>query len=344
MRLPTSGVELETFQIGERTVGTGQPVYLIAEIGSNHDGDRHRAVELVRAAADAGADAVKFQSFTAAGLSRRGEPSFAQLERLALPDEWHRPLREAAHAYGIEFLSTPFSEERADFLAALGVPAFKIASGDLTHHALLQHVAGFGRPLLLSTGLAELAEVHAAVTAIRDVAEVDLALLHCVAAYPPQPEQMNLRSLGVLARQFAVPVGFSDHSPGGAATLAAVALGACVIERHVTFDRGLPGPDHGYALTFEEFAELGRSVRALEAALGTGNVAPAPCEKDGRALGRRSVHAARGLAAGTVLSPLLWKLVRPADGVPADETSELIGRRLVRDVAEDQPITWADVA
>ncbi len=343
MMLPGLGVETSSISIGERIVGVGQPAFVIAEVGSNHDGHLDRAIALVHAAADAGADAVKFQSFTAEGLSRRSEPSYAVLERLALPDDWHGQLRETALARGIEFLSTPFSEERADFLAALGVPAFKIASGDLTHHALLRHVAGIGRPVLVSTGLADLVEIEAAVKAIRGAGHVDLALLHCVAAYPPRMEEMNLRSIEVLARHFGVPVGFSDHSPGCAASLAAVALGSCLIERHVTFDRALAGPDHGYALTVAEFAEMIRSIRALEATLGAAGVAPAACEKDGRRFGRRSLHAVRDLAAGTVLSPPLWKLVRPAEGIPADEAADVIGRRLVRSIAEDQPIRWADV-
>lgn len=343
MMLPGLGVEMPSFSIGERIVGPGQPVYVIAEVGSNHDGHLDRAIALVHAAADVGADAVKFQSFTAEGLSRRGEPSYAVLERLALPDDWHGRLRETALSRGIEFLSTPFSEERADFLAALGVPAFKIASGDLTHHPLLRHVAGIGRPVLVSTGLADLEEIGDAVSALRGGGEVALALLHCVAAYPPRAEELNLRSIAVLASRFGVPVGFSDHSPGCSASLAAVAMGACLIERHVTFDRALSGPDHGYALTVAELAEMVCSVRALEATLGTARVAPASCEKDGRRFGRRSVHAARDLAVGTVLSPPLWKLVRPAEGVPADEASELVGRRLARSVAADQPIRWADV-
>ncbi|MGH0033716.1 MAG: N-acetylneuraminate synthase family protein [Myxococcota bacterium] len=331
-------------RIGDRPIGHERPTYLIAEVGSNHDGSLDRALELVRAAAEAGADAVKFQSFTADGITRTREPAFPILERLAVPDPWHAPLFEEARARGIDFLSTPFDEGRADLLARIGVPAFKIASGDLTHHALLAHVASLGRPVLLSTGLADQREIERAVAVLEDAGCRQLVLLHCVAAYPPCWEDLNLRAVRTLDREFAWPVGLSDHSPGHDAVVAALALGACVVEKHVTYDRQATGPDHAYALTFDEFASMVAAVRHTEQALGDGRLAPADCEKDGRRLGRRSVHAACDLAAGVELRPSMWKIVRPAEGVAADEAPELVGRRLRRPVGSDEPISWDDVA
>ncbi len=338
------GPSIPNLRIGERIIGEDQPTYVIAEIGCNHDGQLERARELVRAAAASGADAVKFQSFTADGLSRRGEPAHPILEQLAVPDGWHEALFEEAARNEIHFLSTPFDEERADLLAQLGVPAFKIASGDLTHHGLLRHVAAFGRPVLLSTGLADRREIHRAVRTLREAGGHDLVLLHCVAAYPPRWEELNLRAVATLRAELGPFVGLSDHSPGHEAVVAAVALGARVVEKHVTTDRALPGPDHAYALDFDEFAAMVAAVRRTEAALGDGRLGTADCEKDGRLLGRRSVHAAIDLEAGVELQPTLWRIVRPAEGVPADEAEDLVGRRLARAIRSGQPIRREDLA
>lgn len=331
---------VSTFQIDGRTVGPGSPTYVIAEIGSNHDGDLDTARAMIRAAAEAGADAVKFQSFTADGLTRRGEPAHPILERLTLPDDWHPALRDAAADVGLHFLSTPFDEERARLLRGVGVPAFKIASGDLTHAPLLRAVAAYARPLIVSTGMATLDEVRGAVEAIRAAGDPPLALLHCVSCYPARPEDMNLRAVVTLARSFGVPVGLSDHTPGHAMVLAAVALGATIVEKHVTFDRAREGPDHFYAMTFGELAAMVSDIRAVERALGDGVKAPIAREADGLRQGRRSVHAAVDIPAGASIEPTMLKVVRPASGVAPTSLEQLIGRRARIAIANDTALQW----
>ncbi len=346
-------------KLGERTLGDGAPCLVIAEIGSNHDGSLERALTLIDAAAAAGADAVKFQSFRAATLLARRrllpsggwEPAaaYATLERLELAAEWHVSLRDRARERGVLFLSTPFDEERASLLAALGVPAFKVASGDLTHVPLLRRIGSFGRPVLLSTGLATQEEVDVALAAIADGAGTrerrpPVVLLHCVSLYPLQPGDANLRALATLRAHYGCPVGWSDHSPGHTLALGAVALGACVVEKHFTDDRSRPGPDHPFAMEPAEFRDLVSAVRELEAALGDGQKRPQRDEEGERTWARRSVHAARPLGAGAVLEARDLKIVRPALGLPPADFASLLGRRLGRALETDEPLRAGDCA
>jgi sialic acid synthase SpsE len=345
--------------LGERALGDGAPALLIAEIGSNHDGDLERALDLVDAAADAGADAVKFQSFRAATLLARRWPApdggwkaaeaYPVLERLEVPAEWHARLRERAHARGVVFLSTPFDVERARLLAALGVPAFKVASGDLTHVPLLRALGSFGRPIVLSTGLATPAEIEAALAVIAEGAGAaerrpPVVLLHCVSLYPLAPGDANLRALATLRARFGCPVGWSDHSPGHTLALGAIALGACVVEKHFTDDRRRRGPDHPIAMEPAEFRAMAAAVRELECGLGDGEKRPRPGEEPERRWARRSVYAARALVTGTVLAEADLKVVRPAIGLAPAAVDRLIGRRLVRPLAVDEPLAAEDVA
>jgi sialic acid synthase SpsE len=346
-------------RIGDRPVGAGAPCFVIAEVGSNHDGSLERACALIDRAAEAGADAVKFQSFRAASLlarRRRGadggwEPSAAYptLERLEVPAEWHSPLRDRAQAAGVVFLSTAFDEERATLLAALGVPAMKVASGDLTHLPLLRRIGAFGRPVLLSTGLATTEEIGAAVAAVEEGAggatrRPPIVLLHCVSLYPLRPGDANLRALATLGRRFDCPVGWSDHSPGWTLALGAVALGASVIEKHLTDDRSRPGPDHPFAMEPREFRAMVEAVREIEAALGDGEKRPRPDEEAERTWARRSLHAARPLGRGAVLAARDVKVVRPALGLPPAALPTILGRRLVRALEADEPIRAEDCA
>jgi N-acetylneuraminate synthase/N,N'-diacetyllegionaminate synthase len=342
--------------LADREIGDGAPTFVIAEIGSNHDGELERALALVDAAAEAGADAVKFQSFRAAGLIARRWPenggwkaaeAYPVLERLEMPAEWHAPLKERARERGVLFMSTPFDEGRAALLAALGVPAFKVASGDLTHHPLLRTLASYGRPILLSTGLAEPDEIAAALDAIEDGAGAPervppVVLLHCVSLYPLRPGDANLRALEPLRARFGCLVGWSDHSPGHTLALGAVALGACVIEKHVTDDRSRRGPDHPYAMEPREFRAMIDAIRELESGLGDGAKRPRPDEQPERRWARRSVYAARSLPAGTTLEPNDLKIVRPALGLEPDAVLHLIGRKLRRALAVDEPIREED--
>jgi len=345
--------------LGDRQLGDGAPAYVIAEIGSNHDGSLDRALALIDAAAGAGADAVKFQSFRAEGLLARRWPApgggwrsaeaFPILERLEVPPEWHAPLRDRARERHVAFLSTPFDEGRAALLAALGMPAFKVASGDLTHLPLLRRLGGYHRPVLLSTGLATDAEIAAALDAIAAGAGAPerrppVVLLHCVSLYPLRPGDANLRVLPGLRERHGCLVGWSDHSPGHTLAVGAVALGACVIEKHFTDDRRRPGPDHSFAMEPADLRAMVDAVRELEAGLGDGTKQPRPDETPERRWARRSIYAARPLPAGKVLEAADLKVVRPALGLPPSALDGLIGRRLARPLEADQPLATEDCA
>ena len=331
--------------IGKRRVGDGEPVFIIAEVGSNHDGKLEQAKQLIAAAKQCGADAVKFQSFTAAQLVSPGyETLYQAFRKVEMPGAWHRELVEFAASQDIIFMSTPFDEGVASLLDQLGVAAFKIASGDMTDHPLLRHVAGFHKAVILSTGMAELSEVEEAVEVIRQAGNNDIILLHCVSNYPPLAEDINLRAMVTMHEALGLPVGFSDHSPGITADIGAVALGACVIEKHVTIDKTLPGPDHPYALEVDEFADMVRQLRFLEAALGNGVKAPVPGEVPERRLARRGVYAATAIPKGTVIEKRMLKIVRPRmDALEPGKIETVLGRKAKKDIAAEEPIRGDEV-
>jgi N-acetylneuraminate synthase/N,N'-diacetyllegionaminate synthase len=343
--------------IGSRAIGPGEPVLVIAEAGVNHNGDVDLACRLVDAAADAGADAVKFQTFKAdrvAGPAAAkaayqlettdpGETQLEMLRRLELGREQLEEVRARCVAGRILFLSTPFDEESVDLLDELGVPAFKIPSGDVTNWPLLRHVATKGKPVLLSTGMSYLGEVDDAVRVLRDAGCRELALLHCVTSYPTRAEDANLRAMRTMADAFGVPVGFSDHTEGLAVAVAAVALGACVLEKHLTLNRSLPGPDQAASLEPAEFHTLVAEVRAVEAALGDGRKQPAQREAANRPIVRRSVAAAVDLPAGTVLRREMLCALRPAAGLAPAVTDQLVGRTTIRPLVAGELVTWSDL-
>jgi N,N'-diacetyllegionaminate synthase len=339
-------------------VVSGAPTYVIAEAGVNHDGSEETALDLVDAALDAGADAIKFQSFDPSAIAvddaplaeyqRAAEDARSQvlmLERLRLSDAAFARLAEHCRRRGITFLSTPFDEPSAAMLADLGVPAYKVGSGELTNLPFLRSLASRGLPLLVSTGMAELTDVESAVLSIGEAGAPPLALLHCVSSYPTPPEQANLRAMDTLREAFpGVPVGYSDHCLGIEISLAAVARGAAILERHLTLNRGRPGPDHAASLEPDELAELVRRVRLVEQALGTGVKEPQPAERDTRLVARRSLVALRDLEAGEVLSDETIGAKRPAGGLPPSALDELVGRRLARPLRRDEQISWEHVA
>ena len=347
---------MATITIESRSIGAGAPVYVIAEIGVNHNGDPERALALVDIAADAGADAVKLQTFDPpqlvaagtpqAGYQRERAPATDQLEMLrglVLERSALQRLVDHAHRRGVHFLSTPFDHGSVAVLRELGVPAWKVGSGDLTNHPLLRVVAQDGRPVILSTGMADLDEIHAAVAVLREGTQA-IALLHCVSSYPTPPDEANLRAMDTLAA--AVPdavIGYSDHCLGPLATLAAVARGAAVIERHITLDRTLPGPDHAISLEPGELHELVTQIRSVEAMLGGGDKRPSPAERDVMAVARRSVVAERDLPAGTTLAGADLGIRRPGTGLAPSRLAELIGRRLARAVAAGAPLHEDDL-
>jgi N-acetylneuraminate synthase len=332
-------------EIAGRRVGPGQPCFIIAEAGVNHNGSLDMAIQLVDAAASAGADAVKFQTFSAERLAVRDAPTadyqrnagmeesqFEMLRRLELNAMDHEALVARCRQRKILFLSTPFDEGSCDLLESLDVPALKLASGELTNTGLLRHAAHTGRPLIISTGMATLREVARAVDSVRDAGNRELALLHCVSDYPADPADANVRALVTMREAFGVPTGFSDHTEGATVALAAVALGASVLEKHLTLDRLLRGPDHRSSIEPGEFRQLVQAVRTVEAALGDGRKAPVAAEAGIAMAARKSLVAASFISRGTVLTPAMVVLRRPGTGLAPGLLESLVGRRLARDV------------
>jgi N,N'-diacetyllegionaminate synthase len=348
---------VRALHIAGRPVGPGAPCFVIAEAGVNHNGDMDMAARLVDAAADAGADAVKFQTFRADRLAVEDAPKApyqladgaeesqaAMLRRLELKPEAHRGLQEHCARRGILFLSTPFDEVSADLLETLDVPAFKLGSGEVTNWPLLAHIARKGRPLILSTGMSTLDEVAAAVAVVRDAGDPPLALLHCVSAYPAPAEEANLHAMGALTEAFGVPVGFSDHSVGNDVSLAAVALGARIIEKHFTLDRTLPGPDHAASIEPDELTALVAGVRRVESALGSGVKAPTGAEAANIGVVRRSVGAVVDIPAGARIEAGMLAMVRPATGIPPARVGEVLGRTAARVIGAGSLLVWEDLA
>lgn len=308
--------------------------FLIAEAGVNHNGDLALALRLVDAAKAAGADAVKFQTFRAERLvSATAAPdSYSMLQRLELSAEMHLRIFEHCRNVEIIFLSTPFDEESADLLERLSVPAFKIASGEITHLPFLRHVAKKKKPILLSTGMATLREVREAIRTLKSAGANELALLHCTSLYPTRAEDANLRAITTLKKIYKMPVGYSDHTLGFEAALGAVALGANIVEKHFTLDKALPGPDHAMSADPSELAALVRQIRSLEKALGSGVKEPAPNEFFTAAISRRSLVTLKSIREGEKLTSHSIGIKRPGTGLPPRMLSKVVGRRTRRDI------------
>lgn len=331
---------VSVIDIAGHKVGVGRSCFIVAEAGVNHNGSLEMARRLVDVAVRAGVNAVKFQTFKAERLVTGDAPKakyqmettgavesqYEMLRRLELSSETHRNLMAYCQQQGLLFMSTPFDEESADFLAGLGMVVFKIPSGEITNLPFLAHVARKGKPMIVSTGMANLGEVEAAVKTIENAGNQDLVLLHCVSYYPADPADVNLYAMRTMATAFGVPVGYSDHTLGIEVALAAVALGACVIEKHFTLDRSLPGPDHRASLEPDELAALVQGIRTVEAALGHGRKEPAISEMDTAAVARKSLVAARDIPAGTALSEELIAVKRPGTGLPPAMRPYLVGR------------------
>ncbi len=338
-------------------IAQGQPPFIIAEAGVNHNGKTSLALELVDAAAAGGAQAIKFQTFDPAALVTRHarqaayqtantgttQSQFDMLQRLALPLEAWREIKTCCDERGLVFLSSPFDLASAQLLADLDIAAFKLGSGELTNHPLLARIASMGWPMILSTGMATLDEVQDARDVLAAHGNPPTAWLHCVSAYPAPPEATNLRAMDSLRMIVGDPVGLSDHALGWAVSLAAVARGACILEKHLTLSRTMPGPDHAASLEPAEFAQMVEQVRIVASAMGDGVKKPAACELDARAVARKSIVAARDLPAGHRLTPDDLAIKRPGDGLSPQSMSKIVGCTLRKAVAEDQPILADDV-
>ncbi len=344
---------MNAVEIATRAIGPGHPCCVIAEAGVNHNGDLALAKRLIDAAVEAGADAVKFQTFRADRLASAAAPKAAyqlratdrresqreMLRRLELSEPAHRALMAHCRQRRILFLSSAFEEVSADLLHRLSVRAFKIPSGEITNLPFLGHVARMGRPMIVSTGMATLEEVEQAMQTIRQAKNDQVILLHCVSDYPADPSDANLRAMHTMAEAFHVPVGYSDHTPGIEVALAAVALGACVIEKHLTLGRQLDGPDHHASIEPQEFVALVKGIRTVEAALGDGIKRPSASEHDVAAVARKSVVAAKDIPTGTRLTAELLAIQRPGTGIPPSMLAQVIGRTAVNDIPAETVLT-----
>lgn len=328
--------------IGAQSVGPNLPCMIIAEAGVNHNGSLDMALRLVDAAAEAGADVIKFQTFKSEEVvspiapkadyqmrtTGAAESQLDMVRKLELSQQAFATLSRYCRQRGLVFLSTPFDYGSVDLLQALDVPAFKIPSGEITNLPFLTYIARQGKPIIMSTGMSHLDEVVTAVETLGAAGAVDLVLLHCVSNYPALASSVNLRAMKTLEEHFAVPVGYSDHTEGIEIPLAAAALGACVVEKHFTLDRTLPGPDHRASLEPGELAAMVKGIRNVQAALGDGRKVPVATESNTAAVARRSLVAACNLAAGTVLTEADIAIRRPGTGLPPTALPELVGRRL----------------
>lgn len=341
-----------TMEIDGHQLEPDAPAFFIAEAGVNHNGEIEIARKLIDVAADAGADAVKFQTFTtdrlvtdrAKTVAYQNEavdgPTDQQeiLEGVELSRDTHLELSEYAHTAGVTFLSTPFDRASASFLADIGVPAIKLGSGELTNEPLLRHAAGLARPLIISTGMATVDEVANAVAWLEDEDPVSFALLQCTSEYPTNPKDVNLRVMTVLRERFDVPTGLSDHTVSTVVPGMAVAAGARIVEKHFTLDRGMEGPDHAASLEPDELAESVECVRLADQIRGSARKRPTSTELRNRIQVRKSLHAARDLEEGVVLEDSDLTVSRPADGLPPYELSAVLGRRTARALATGEPI------
>jgi N-acetylneuraminate synthase/N,N'-diacetyllegionaminate synthase len=341
--------------IGSKVIGSGSKVFVVAEIGINHNGSVSQAEKMIAAAAKSGADAVKFQSFRADRLlipsrdryaqqSDGAESAYQMLRRCELSFEDQEKLKKHADDQGVIFMSTPFDEESVDFLDSLGVPVFKVASADITHVPLLRHIASKGKPVLLSTGMSFLSEVADATWNLRSAGAKEIVLMHCVSTYPAASQHMNLRALQTLRSYFELSVGLSDHSEGILLSLVAVALGAVVIEKHFTLDKQANGPDHKASMDPADLKLLIRSLREVESSLGDGRKRPSDVEEESRLLGRRSVVAAVDIRANETIAPWMLTFKRPGSGLEPRNWEKLIGMIARRNIGKDTILQWEDLA
>lgn len=347
-------MELRKVQIADRIIGHDHRCFIIAEVGVNHNGNLELAQKLINIAQEAGADAVKFQTFKVDHFITREAPmadyqiqntgsretQYEMLKRLELSPKAHRELIHECHKKKILFLSTPFDEESADLLDHLGVAAFKIASGEITNIPFLSYVAKKKKPMIVSTGMADLSEVRRAVDVIRKAGTEKLILLHCVSNYPANPTDINLRAMKTMEESFNVPVGYSDHTLGNEIAFAAVALGASTIEKHFTLDRNLPGPDHRASLTPEELLSLVQGIRKIETSLGDGRKVPTPNEQKTALSARKSLVAARNIPAGTTLREELIAIKRPGTGLAPILREQIVGKKLCVDITVGTLFSW----
>ena len=339
--------------IRDRKIGDTQPVYIIAEMSANHNQDFDEAVKIINAAKEAGADAVKLQTYTPdtitldcdndyfriKGTIWEGKNLYELYKEAYTPLEWQPKLKKIANDLGMDLFSTPFDHTAVDFLEKMGVPVYKVASLELVDIPLLRKIAQTGKPIIMSTGMATLAEIDEAVSAIRQAGANQLALLKCTSAYPAPPDEMNLRTISHLAEAFGVPTGLSDHTLGIAVPVAAVALGACIIEKHFTLLRDIPGPDSAFSLEPHEFKEMVDAIRTTEKALGKVCYEITEKQKSGREF-RRSLFVVIDVKKGEIFTEENVRSIRPGHGLHTKFLDQIIGRKSKNFIEKGTPLAW----
>ncbi|SDK80149.1 N-acetylneuraminate synthase [Modicisalibacter muralis] len=332
--------------------------FVIAEAGVNHNGSLKLALELVESAQGCGADAVKFQTFKAerlvtreavtAAYQQRAMPDsmsqYAMLKSLELSEADFRQIHQHCRACGIEFLSSPFDEISAAFLHELGMRTFKVPSGEITNIPLLETIGGLGKAVILSTGMCWLGEVEAALRTLKKVGAAEITLLHCVTEYPAPYDEINLSAMATLSNAFGVKVGYSDHTAGIEIPIAAVAMGATVIEKHFTLDAAMSGPDHAASMEPGDFQRMVQAIRHVESARGDGLKQPAPCERANLDVVRKSIAAGQNITEGEIITRSDLTMKRPGTGLPPSLLETIIGRRAARTIGADQLLDWRDLA
>ncbi|HMM58955.1 MAG TPA: N-acetylneuraminate synthase [Candidatus Rifleibacterium sp.] len=343
-------------KIGKFEIGENRPCFIIAEAGSNHNRDFNNAKKLIDVAVEAGADAVKFQIFSAEAIYSKKTPmaSYLKKEKLAkdnetlwdvikrieIPRQWTPDLMAYCREKGIMFLSTPFDLKAVDELEASGVEAYKVASFEITHLPMLRKISATGKPIILSTGMASLEDIEVALKAVKEGGNSQVALLHCAIAYPPKYEDINLRAMDTMKQAFQVPVGFSDHTMGHVTDVAAVARGACIIEKHFTLSRKQEGPDPPFSLEPHELKEMITAIRQTEKILGSPFKQHTVAENELYRIARRSLVAAVKIPAGTKITEDMIAVKRPGFGIPVRHMEIVIGRTAKVDIDEDDILTW----
>ncbi|MDQ7837906.1 MAG: pseudaminic acid synthase [Thermodesulfobacteriota bacterium] len=339
-------------EINGRPVGGGYPVYIVAELSANHRQEFDRAVELVKAAKAAGADAVKLQTYTpdtmticcdnrhfqiGKGTLWENRSLYDLYDEAYMPWEWQPKLKAIAEDLGMDLFSAAFDHSAVDFLEEMGVPVHKVASFEIVDIPLIEKMAQTGKPLIISTGMANLGEIEEAVQAARRAGAMQIGLLKCTSAYPALPEDMNLRTIPHMMTAFNVPVGLSDHTLGIAVPVSAVALGACIVEKHFTLSRAVPGPDSVFSLEPHEFAAMVEAIRTSEKALGTVNYGTSS-EESRSLMFRRSLFVVQDMKAGEVFSAENVRSIRPGYGLPPKFLKEVLGRRASKDIKKGTPV------
>ncbi len=339
--------------VNGRKIGSDYPVYLVAEMSANHGQDLKHAEEIIRAAADAGANAIKLQTYTPdtmtikcdneyfriRGTIWEGKNLYDLYSEAYTPWEWHGQLSRLAESLGLDLFSTPFDGSAVEYLEKMSVPAYKIASFEIVDLPLIRKIARTGKPIIMSTGMATLAEIDEAVKTTQAYGNSGVALLKCTSAYPALPEEMNLRTIPVLAEAFETPVGLSDHTLGIAVAIAAVSLGACIIEKHFTLSRANPGPDSEFSLEPDEFKAMVEAIRTTEKALGKVDFNVTSQENSSRVF-RRSLFVVKSVKQGEKFTSENVRSIRPAHGLPPKFLEEILGRCASRDIEFGTPLQW----